>query len=111
MTPDEYWHGPPGLAKAYREAYKIRANERNEELWRQGLYIYDAVSVAIHNNINLSGKNRERKTYMSEPLRIFAMTEEEKKQEQETARKEAISGLKTWGQELRRKFDNGNRDK
>lgn len=50
MTPDEFWHGPPILATAYRRAYKIKQeNALNQELnreWRQGMYFYEALLAA-----------------------------------------------------------------
>lgn len=51
MTPEQYWDGDPMLAKYYREADAIRKKRRNEELWIQGMYIYEAlcdVSPVMH---------------------------------------------------------------
>lgn len=78
MTPDEYWHGSPELTQAYREAHKIRLEEKNYELWLSGLYIYHGISVALSHILD---KNSKRE-YMSEPLRIFPMTQEEIEEQQ-----------------------------
>ena len=43
MTPEQYWDGDCMLAKYYRKAQELRRQERNTELWLQGLYVYDAV--------------------------------------------------------------------
>lgn len=46
MTYEQYWNGDPSLAKAYREAEKIRKRRKNEELWWQGMYVYEAICDA-----------------------------------------------------------------
>ena len=43
MTPEQYWEGDPALAKYYRKAEELRRKRRNEELWLQGMYIYEAL--------------------------------------------------------------------
>lgn len=43
MTPEQYWDGDPMLAKYYRKADEIRKERLNEELWFQGMYIYEAL--------------------------------------------------------------------
>ena len=47
MTPTDYWDGESGLKKAYRQARDIRKEEENERLWLQGMYFYEAISVAL----------------------------------------------------------------
>ena len=43
MSPEQYWDGDPTLAKHYRKAEELRRKRRNEELWLQGMYIYEAL--------------------------------------------------------------------
>ena len=43
MTPEQYWDGDPSLAKYYRKAYELQRKRRNEDLWLQGMYIYEAL--------------------------------------------------------------------
>mgnify|MGYP007070186456 FL=1 len=52
MTADEYWNGDCSLARAYLKRAKMDRDLRDIEQWRQGLYILDAVSVAIARGIN-----------------------------------------------------------
>lgn len=89
MSADEYWHGSPELMQAYRLAYKIRKQERNWELWLQGLYFCHALDVALSNGF---GGSKAR--YMDKPLEIFPPTEEEL---EERRRKELVA--------LKRKLD------
>ena len=43
MTPEQYWDGDPLLAKYYRQAEEIKQKRKNQELWLQGLYFYEAL--------------------------------------------------------------------
>ena len=43
MTPEQYWDGDPSLPKYYRKAYELQRKRKNEELWLQGMYIYEAL--------------------------------------------------------------------
>ena len=78
MSPEDYWHGSPELTRAYREAQRIRLEEKNYLLWLSGLYIYHGISVALS---HITDKNSKAE-YMSEPLRIFPMTQEEIEEKQ-----------------------------
>lgn len=90
MTADEYWHGSPELTQAYRKAYKIRKEEKNWELWLQGLYFTHALNVALSNAFDKNSKEE----YMNQPIKIFPPTREEL---EEKSRQEAI--------ELKRRLD------
>ena len=43
MTPEQYWDGDPLLAKYYRQADELKRKRRNQEMWLQGMYIYEAL--------------------------------------------------------------------
>lgn len=43
MTYEEFWHGAPSLVRAYRKAYDMKRHERNQEMWMQGRYIFEAL--------------------------------------------------------------------
>ena len=43
MTPEQYWDGDCMLVKYYRKAEELRNEKRNQELWLQGMYIYEAL--------------------------------------------------------------------
>ena len=94
MTADEYWHGSPELTQAYRAAYKVRKEERNWELWLQGLYIYHAICVALSHILDKNSKEE----YMSEPLDIFPPTEEEIKERQEKEAEELVRRLNAFAE-------------
>ena len=43
MSPEQYWDDDPSLVKYYRKADELQRNRRNQELWLQGMYIYEAL--------------------------------------------------------------------
>ena len=43
MTPEQFWDGDPALTKYYRKAHELQRKRRNEDLWLQGMYIYEAL--------------------------------------------------------------------
>lgn len=88
MTPEQYWNGDPYLAVAYRKLHKLRVQQRNEELWLQGLYNLDALSVALNNAFS-----KKKAKYMERPLQIFPKTEDEKKREIEETRRKFVARL------------------
>ncbi len=92
MSPEDYWHS--NYASAYKEAYKIRKEERNWELWLQGLYFYHAIAIALNNAF---GKGQKLE-YMNEPLRIFPMTEEEEREKEEQQAREIERRLNAFAQ-------------
>lgn len=65
MSSAEYWSGDSSLVRYYRKAYKIKQEEINNTAWLQGMYIYDAVSTALHNA--LRGKNTTVREYAKQP--------------------------------------------
>ena len=89
MTPDEYWHGSPELTQAYRAAYRVRKEERNWEMWLQGLYFKHALDVALSHILDKNSKAE----YMKEPIKIFPPTEKEIQEQQEKEAEELARRL------------------
>ena len=46
MTYDEFWNQDVKLVEVYRTAMELREKRRNQELWLQGMYIYEALCDA-----------------------------------------------------------------
>ena len=79
MTPEQYWDGDASLARHYRKADEIKRQRRNEELWLQGMYIYEAlcdVSPIFH---AFAKKGTKAKPYSDHP---YALTTQEREKEQ-----------------------------
>ena len=79
MTPEQYWDGDASLTRYYRKSDEIKRQRRNEELWLQGMYIYEAlcdVSPVFHAFANKGTKPRP---YADHP---YALTNREREKEQ-----------------------------
>ena len=88
MTAEQFWNGDPYLAVAYRKLHKLKIQQRNEELWLNGLYTLDALSVALNNSFS-----KRKAKYIEQPFQIFPKTEDEKKREIEETRKKLVERL------------------
>lgn len=85
MSYEDYWHGDVLMAKAYREAKELSDKRRNQEIWLQGRYIYDAICAAAPLlRFTFSKAPAKANPYLSEPYPITA--EELRKKEEREAR-------------------------
>ena len=94
MTYDQYWHGDPWSLKYYKDAHNLRNRRENEMLWVNGIYMVNALSVAIGNAF--SKKGTPPKKYLEKPLDIFPKTEAEEAAEMERKQRELIAKLSVW---------------
>lgn len=85
MTPEQYWDGDPMLAKYYRQAEEIRNERRNQELWLQGMYIYDAILCVAPILHVLAKKGTKARPYPTQPYAITAKERKREKNEKEKA--------------------------
>lgn len=92
MTPDEYWNGDCMLAKAYREADEIRQRRRNQELWLQGMYVYEAI-LDCAPLLNAFSKRPKPQPYSSEPYPITPQEVREKKERERKAQYERMKSF------------------
>ena len=99
MSYADYWAGDPSLARYYRKAYKIKQEEINNTAWLQGLYIYDAVSTALHNALRGMGKNKPpAQTYAKKPydFKNREKSEAEKAKEVQTEQQKAAAWMENF---------------
>ena len=81
MTPEQYWDGDPELAKFYRKADEIRLERRNQELWLQGMYVYEAICDASPILHSYAKKGTKPHPYADKP---YPLTEKRRKQDTES---------------------------
>ena len=79
MTPEQYWDGDPALAKHYRKADEIRRKRRNEELWLQGMYIYEALCDVAPVFHAFAKKGTKPNPYSEHPYAITSRDREEER--------------------------------
>lgn len=89
MGYDEYWNCSPQRYKAYRKAHQMRTEQKNQEMWLQGWYVYKAIETALHNQPAFATKPVKPVSYLEQPIRITPLSAEEKraKEEAEKAKK------------------------
>jgi hypothetical protein len=90
MTPEQYWDGDCTLVKYYRKADELRNERRNQELWLQGMYIYEAlcdVAPILH---AFAKKGTKPNPYSEKPYPLNAKQIEQN--EEEKQRKVAEKG-------------------
>lgn len=90
MTPDEYFNQDCTLVKYYREAQKLKREERNQELWLQGMYIYEAIGDMSPVLRAFSKKGTKPLPYPTEPYPITKAEVEARKQREEERQAERI---------------------
>ena len=92
MPYDLYWNGNPKAVVTYRKYHELDVKRRNEELWLQGLYNFEAVSTAL-SNMHFDGKRHKPNTYREKPIELFEKTKEEKARQAEIDRQKVIDSL------------------
>lgn len=92
MSYDEFWNGDVSMVKAYRKANELRDKRRNQELWLQGMYFYEALCDASP-LFRFSMKNGTIKPepYVKEP---YPITEAEVREREECEAKKKEERLK-----------------
>lgn len=78
MTVDEFWNGPPELAKVYRDAMLLRERRENVRAWRNGLYMVHALDATVMNVFRK--KSATAAEYLSEPLPLTKKDVEERQE-------------------------------
>lgn len=108
MTYDEFWYGDAYRAKFYREYHNIKLRQKDEELWLQGMYVYEAlckVSPILH---AFSKKGTQPLQYSSRPYMSTVKLENEivdKEQEEKNAQLIARLHFENWARMMKKKFE------
>ena len=74
---DEFWNGDYTLLKFYVEKHRIAVEQQNEQLWLQGMYFYEAITVALAQALSKHSNVK----YPDRPHRLTPLSEEEKELE------------------------------
>ena len=90
MTEGQFWDSDSTLAIAYRKAEEIRRERKNEELWLQGMYIYEALGDTAPILHAFAKKGTKPLPYSEEPYSISK--KQLKAKEEEKERKVAEKG-------------------
>lgn len=86
MTYDEFWNQDVELVGVYRKAQELRDRRRNQELWLQGMYIYEALCDASPLfRFSMKKGTIKPEPYVKEPYPITS--EEVRERDEREARK------------------------
>lgn len=92
MSLEEYWNGDPDMAIFYRKKHELICKQKNEEMWLQGAYVFNAFSTAL-SNLHFDGKNHKINKYLDKPFELFDKNEEEKQNDAAQAKQTVIDRL------------------
>ena len=88
MTEEQYWDRDSTLVKSYRKAEELRKERVNQEMWLQGMYIYDAISRLSPILRAFAKKGTKAQPYVEEAYPINKKTVEEAELKKEKAKSE-----------------------
>lgn len=92
MTSDEFWNGEPWLVIGFRKAHRLRNEQKNQEMWMQGLYIYNAFGAALSSAFS---KHSQQK-YIEKPIEIYPKLKSKQEEEDERKREQLAHILNAW---------------
>lgn len=80
MSSEEFWHGRFDLVIGYRKAYELKKEIKDNELWLQGLYFYEALLDASPILQAFAKKGTKPRPYPSKPYGVGKAKEKEKEE-------------------------------
>lgn len=90
MTCDEFWFGKPERARYYRKAYELKKKQLNEQLWLQGMYVYEAIRDVAPILVTNPSENAKIQEYSNEPYALTVKEQKEREQKELERRQKAM---------------------
>ena len=91
MAYDEFWNQDVRLVEVYRKAAELRDKRRNQELWLQGMYIYEALCDASPLfRFSMKGGTIKPQPYVQEPYPITESEVREREERQTRLKEERL---------------------
>lgn len=107
MTYDQFWNDDVELVKFYREAWQLKQQVRNQDLWLQGAYIYEAILDVAPILHPFAKKGTKPTPYREQPYELFTNKKDHKKhltQEQKSDKK-AKAVMEIFMMNINKKFE------
>lgn len=108
MSYDEYWNCKPTRYKAYRKAHELKNEQRNQEMWLQGFYVYKAIETALHNQPAFATKPPKPVSYLQEPIPLKPLSEEEKAKRTEAEEEKKLADFQKYLTDLQKNWEKKN---
>lgn len=102
MGVDEFWDCSPERYRFYRDAHDLKSEQRNQELWMQGLYFLKALNVSLSHALSKDSTDR----YFEQPLPLKVSEEERREKEEQQkaiAQEKLINYLNSFKEDWERK--------
>lgn len=91
MSYDEFWNQDVNRVKAYRKAYELQEKRRNQELWLQGMYFYEALCDASPLfRFTMKKGSIKPEPYIKEPFPLTEAEVRERKEREARLREERL---------------------
>ena len=91
MTYDEFWNQDVRMVEVYRKAAELRDRRRNQELWLQGMYIYEALcDVSPLFRFSMKGGPIKPVPYAKEPYPVTESEIREREQREVLLKEERL---------------------
>lgn len=111
MTYKEFWEEDPTITRCYLKAFKMKqkAEIRNKEweIWKQGMYVYEAL-IDVSPILHAFSKAKKPLPYPEKPYGLQEDDEEKdkvtKEQEQENERLKATVFFSNWARATKKHF-------
>lgn len=105
MSSEEFWHGELRLTESYREAYQLKQEIKDYELWRQGMYVYEAILDASPILHAFAKKGTKPRPYTEKPYGIEKKESKADRQKRiENERLKARVHFMNWTKALQKRF-------
>ena len=106
MSYDEFWNGDVSMVKAYRKSYELQEKRRNQELWLQGMYFYEALCDASPLfRFSMKKGVIKPEPYLKEPYPITTAEVRAREEREAKQREERIkAGFAAFAEQLRKKM-------
>ena len=106
MSYDEFWNGDVLAVKAYRKAYELQEKRRNQELWLQGMYFYEALCDASPLfRFSMKKGTIKPEPYPKEPYPITASDVREREEREARIKEERLkAGFAAFAERMQKKM-------
>lgn len=104
MSYDDFYNKDHELVIAYRKAFKMKRRQDNEDMWRQGLYTYIAISRIAPLLVPFA-KNPKAEAYLDKPIPMFI--EDEDKERTAVIEDKGLAYMKAKMIEINKRFGEG----
>ena len=106
MTSEQYWDDDASLPKYYRKADELRRKRKNQELWLQGMYIYEALCDVAPILQAFAKKGTTPAPYTDHPYSLTVKErDEEKKQREKHDRDKARRYMEAQMAKINKRFE------